>query len=385
MNNIKSIKANFNVDFSSSNGPSLRSLSSNNKSSKNRRVNNSPFTLDVDIEIPGQGITAIFGHSGSGKTSLLRCIAGLHRSTGGKLSINGKTWQDKGVFVETHHRSLGYVFQEASLFEHLTARDNLLYATKRATEPPSEEIFQQTVKLMGIESVLENYPQQLSGGERQRVSIARALLSNPQLLLMDEPLASLDERRKQEILPYLERLRGELNIPILFVSHTVDEVARLADYIVVLEQGKVVTKGTLTEVLSRIDLPFRLGEDTGVIVEGKVAERNKRWHLVRVEFDGGDLWLKDNGDAIGQSVRIRVLARDVSLSLENHQDTSILNRIPAEILEISPGSDQALSLVRLKVGSTVIIARVTGRSVEHLQLETGKKLWAQIKSVAIVR
>ncbi|MCP4992265.1 MAG: molybdenum ABC transporter ATP-binding protein, partial [Gammaproteobacteria bacterium] len=200
---------------------------------------------------------------------------------------------------------------------------------------------------------------------------------------MDEPLASLDERRKQEILPYLERLRGELDIPILFVSHSVDEVARLADYIVVLEQGKVVTKGTLTEVLSRIDLPFRLGEDTGVIVEGKVAERNKRWHLVKVEFDGGDLWLKDNGDAIGQSVRIRVLARDVSLALENHQDTSILNRIPAEILEISPGSEQALSLVRLKVGSTVIIARVTGRSVEHLQLETGKKLWAQIKSVAI--
>jgi len=384
MNNANTIKANFNVDFSMKNG-SFFAKKLPKRPFNNSAINKKSFTLDVDIEIPGQGVTAIFGHSGSGKTSLLRCIAGLHSSTNGKLSINGKIWQDESTYVETHQRSVGYVFQEASLFEHLTAGENLLYATKRAAIPPSEETYQQTIHLMGIDPILDNYPNQLSGGERQRVSIARALLSNPQLLLMDEPLASLDERRKQEILPYLERLRGELDIPILFVSHSVDEVARLADYIVVLEQGKVVTNGTLTEVLSRIDLPFRLGEDTGVIVEGTVAERNERWHLVRVEFDGGDLWLKDNGDAIGQSVRIRVLARDVSLSLENHQDTSILNRMPAEILEISPGADRALALVRLKVGTTVLIARVTGRSVEHLQLKPGKKLWAQIKSVAIVR
>ena len=341
--------------------------------------------MDIDLEIPGKGVTAIFGHSGSGKTTFLRYIAGLQAVKKGELVINGETWQDKETYLPTHKRALGYVFQEASLFEHLTAKGNLLYATKRSELSSSDTLYEQTLKLLDIEAILESYPHQLSGGERQRVAIARALLVNPKLLLMDEPLASLDNARKQEILPYLERLRSELQIPILFVSHSIDEVARFADHLVILEDGKVVANGKMSELLSRLDLPVHFGEDTGVLVEGKVVERDDKWHLVRVEFSGGELWLRDNGDDIGQAVRIRILARDVSLSLQPHKDTSILNRLSAEVLEILPGNNKALSLVRLKTGTTIVIARVTCRSVEHINLSIGKKVWAQVKSVAIVR
>jgi len=346
---------------------------------------NKHFNLDVELEIPGQGVTAIFGHSGSGKTTLLRCIAGLEKDNNGFLTVNGQVWQDGMTYLETHKRPLAYVFQEASLFSHLTAKGNLLYAMKRSGLAETADLYHQTTSLMKIEQLLDRYPEQLSGGERQRVAIARAILVNPQLLLMDEPLASLDIARKQEILPYLEQLRTELDIPILFVSHSIDEVARLADYLVIIEQGKVLAQGTMTEVLSRIDLPIQFGEETGVLVEATVAERDSVWHLVRAEFSGGEIWLRDGGDAIGQEVRIRVLARDVSLALVDHPDTSILNRLPAEVIEISTDTKNALSLVKLNIGSTIIIARVTRRSLAHLKLDVGSKVWAQIKSVAIVR
>lgn len=343
------------------------------------------FNMDIDLDIPGQGVTAIFGHSGSGKTTFLRCMAGLQPIKQAQIIVNGDIWQDENGLLATHKRPLGYVFQEASLFDHLTAEGNLLYAVKRSTPTTSGSNYHNTISLMGLESILDKYPRQLSGGERQRVAIARALLINPKLLLMDEPLASLDEGRKQEILPYLEQLRTELKIPILFVSHSIDEVARLADHLVILEKGKVIANGKMTELLSKIDLPVHFGEDTGVLIEGTVVERDSKWHLVRVEFTGGELWLKDNGDAINEAVRIRILARDVSLSLTKQEDTSILNRLSAEVLEILPASNKALSLVRLKIGSTIIIARVTNRSVENLGLQIESKVWAQIKSVAIVR
>jgi len=346
---------------------------------------NNQFNLDVDLKIPGQGVTAIFGHSGSGKTTLLRCIAGLQKDPSGSIKVNGQVWQDESTFLETHNRPLAYVFQEASLFSHLTAEGNLAYAMKRSGLSESSDLYHQTVTLMDIASLLDSYPEQLSGGERQRVAIARAILVNPQLLLMDEPLASLDNARKQEILPYLEQLRTQLDIPILFVSHSIDEVARLADYLVIIEQGKIIAQGTMTEILSRIDLPIQFGEETGVLVEAKITERDSEWHLVRAEFSGGNLWLRDGGDAVGANVRIRILARDVSLALVDHHDTSILNRIPAEVVEISTDKDDTLSLVKLKIDTTVIIARVTYRSLSHLKLGVGSKVWAQIKSVAIVR
>ena len=343
------------------------------------------FSLDVDFTAPGSGITVIFGHSGSGKTTLLRCIAGLEKPESGLLVVNGDTWHNETLFTPTHKRPLGYVFQESSLFSHLTAQANLNYAIKRSGQPPSIELYDRVIAIMDIKPILQRYPHQLSGGERQRVAIARALLIQPRVLLMDEPLASLDTARKQEILPYLERLHVTFDIPVFYVSHSMNEVARLADYTVVLDQGRVVAQGNPSDVFSRIDLPLHIGDDTGVILTGKVAQRDSRWHLMRVEFEGGELWVRDAGDSLKQSVRVRVLARDISLALACHDDTSILNRLEVEVAEIRQDKDGFMSLVRLKTGQQYLIARLTQRSVDHLKLETGKRVWAQIKSVAIVR
>lgn len=342
------------------------------------------FTLNVDVNIPGQGITAIFGASGSGKTTFLRCVAGLLKANEGHLEVNGKVWQDEKLFLPVHRRPLGYVFQEASLFPHLTAAGNLAYAIKRSPAAPDADLYERVLATMGIAAILQRYPTQLSGGERQRVAIARALLVQPRLLLMDEPLASLDSARKREILPYIERMHAAFNLPILYVSHSVDEVARLADTVLVLDEGKVVAQGKLNDVFSRIDPSLDLEEETGVVLQAQVLERDQRWHLARAVFDGGELWVRDGGNAVGQPLRIRVLAKDVSLALAPHEDSSILNRVAVEVNEISVDRDEAMALLRLQAGAEYLLARVTRRSVEHLQLVPGKKLWAQIKSVAIV-
>ena len=341
--------------------------------------------LDVDSSIPATGITAIFGHSGSGKTSLLRCIAGLEKADQGKLFINGECWQDDSLFLATHKRPIGYVFQEASLFPHLSAQKNLAYATKRADRPVSPEFYNRVITVMGVEDILTRYPNQLSGGERQRIAIARALLIQPRLLLMDEPLAALDHKRKQEILPYLERLHESFDIPILYVSHSMDEVARLADHILVLDQGKIIAEGELTEVFSRIDLPQRLEQESGVILHGKVKEKDEQWQLMRIAFAQGEIWLPDSGEILEQEVRIRILAKDVSLALNNHDDMSIVNRIEVKVAEIKSDADNAMALIRLTMGKDYLVAKLTKKSTHHLQLKVGMSIWAQIKSVAIVR
>jgi len=343
------------------------------------------FELDIDIVIPGQGITAIFGESGSGKTSLLRCIAGLEKNACGCLQVNGELWQGASVSVPTHKRSLGYVFQEASLFEHLSAMGNLRYALKRNNQTANPELLEQVIGVMGIAGILSQLPEALSGGERQRVAIARALLSQPKLLLMDEPLASLDTARKLEILPYLERLRNSFNIPILYVSHAVDEIVRLADHAVIMEQGKVLAQGDITELFSRVDLPLGVGNEVGAILECKIVQRDKQWHLMRVAFDGGELWLPNVANNENNTQRIRVLASDVSLTLSPHTDSSILNVLSGQIAEIINDQDPAMSLVRLKVGETFLVARLTQKSLHNLGLSLGKGIWIQIKSVAIVR
>jgi molybdate transport system ATP-binding protein len=354
----------------------------------------SQFNFDVDITLPTKGITTIFGHSGSGKTTLLRCIAGLHRASNGHLKVNGEAWQTPDFFLPTHKRPLGYVFQESSLFPHLTAEGNLNYAIKRCDTKVEPSLYQQIIEVMGIGHLLKRKPQQLSGGECQRVAIARALLIQPKLLLMDEPLASLDMARKQEILPYLEHLRSSFDIPVLYVSHSMDEVARLADQTLVLEQGKVIAQGPVTDVFSRIDLPIHLQEQTGIILQGMIAERDEQWHLSRIAFNGGSIWVRDGGDALNQSVRLRVLARDISLALTPNEDSSILNRVPVEVTDITNDDDEAMALVRLKTRNghenaelepSYLIARITRRSADHLNLSTGQQLWAQIKSAAIVR
>jgi molybdate transport system ATP-binding protein len=243
---------------------------------------------------------------------------------------------------------------------------------------------ERVLDLLGIGHLLERRPDSLSGGERQRVAIARALLTSPCLLLMDEPLAALDLARKQEILPYLERLHDELEIPVLYVSHAPDEVAHLADHIVVLDRGRAVAAGPLTDTLARLDLPIRLGEDAGVVLDAQVAERDENWHLTRVTFNGGHFWARDAGHAVGQRVRVRVLARDVSIALNHSFGTSILNALPATVEAIADEAHPALALVRLRVGASPLVARLTRRSVQALELTPGKVVFAQVKAVALV-
>lgn len=349
------------------------------------RVNFGEFTLDTDLRLPGTGVTALFGPSGSGKTTLLRCFAGLQRAAEGRLTINGDCWHDdsRKLFLPTHRRPLGYVFQEASLFTHLSVRRNLEFGMKRVVAAERRVAWDQAIELLGIAHLLERMPSGLSGGERQRVGIARALLTSPRLLLLDEPLAALDLARKQEILPYLERLHDELSIPVLYVSHSPDEVARLADHIVVLEQGKVLAAGPLADTLARLDLPIRLGEDAGVVLEGTLAERDAQWHLARVDFAGGSLWVRDIGTPVGRQVRLRILARDVSVALQRF-DSSIVNSLPATVFAHGEDNHPALVLMRLQVGDEFVLARLTRRSAAHLNLAVGQQVWVQIKAVALL-
>ncbi len=349
------------------------------------RLDRGGFVLDVDLQMAGQGVTAVFGPSGSGKTTLLRLIAGLDRAPG-YLEVNGEIWQDDTarLFLPTHKRALGYVFQEASLFAHLSARRNLEYGMKRVPSDERRVPMNRVLDLLGIGHLLDRMPESLSGGERQRVAIGRALLTSPRVLLMDEPLSALDLARKQEILPYLERLHDELEIPILYVSHAADEVARLADHIVALDGGRAVAEGPLADTLARLDLPIRLGDDVGVVLDARVGERDATWHLARVSFAGGTLWVRDTGLPAGHRVRIRILARDVSVALEHHVRTSILNLLPGTVEAIADESHPAVALVRVNVGGQPIVARVTRRSAAALGLTPGMPVWLQIKAVALI-
>ncbi|WP_323751534.1 molybdenum ABC transporter ATP-binding protein [Marinobacter sp.] len=341
------------------------------------------FALDVDLNLPGSGITAIFGHSGCGKTTLLRCIAGLQAAQG-QLSVLGEPWQTASDSWPVHRRPLAYVFQETSLFPHLSVRKNLLYGYRRVPAEQRKIAPEQVYDWLGLAPLLDRMPARLSGGERQRVAIGRALLTSPRLLLMDEPLSALDQQSKQDILPYLERLRDTLAIPVLYVSHSTAEVARLADHIVMMDRGQVIAQGPLQETLARTDQPFRLEEDAGVILNGEIAEVDAHWQLSKVAFDGGELWLRHHDHlSTGMSVRVQVLARDVSIALQEHRDQSIQNLLSATVdyiaREVTPGT----SLVRLLAGETPFLARLTSRSAHQLQLTPGLQVWLQIKSVAL--
>jgi molybdate transport system ATP-binding protein len=340
------------------------------------------FSLDVDLNLPLRGVTAFFGPSGSGKTTLLRCIAGLERSPQGRLTVAGRIWQDERHWIPTHKRPLGYVFQEASLFSHLTVLGNLNYGLRRIPTGTRVSV-EHAIELLGISHLLARKPDRLSGGERQRVAIARALAVNPRLLLMDEPLAALDLKRKQEILPYLDRLHDELKIPVLYVSHAPDEVARLADHLVVMEAGRVVIDGPLAATLARLDLPIHLGEDIGTIIEATVGEIDNQWHLMRLDFPGGHLWARDSGLSAGRRVRVRVLARDVSLA-DQLGHSSIQNVLNGIVDAIGEDEHPGLALVRLKVGEAMLVARLTKRAAFALALEPGKEVWVQVKSVALL-
>lgn len=347
------------------------------------RLERGGFTLDVDLTLPGRGITALFGHSGSGKTTCLRAMAGLERAPGGLFAIGGETWQDEDSFVPTHQRSLGYVFQEASLFPHLSVRGNLEFGRKRAAAAPQPFALPAVAELLGIDSLLDRRPDSLSGGERQRVAIARALLSAPRLLLMDEPLAALDLKRKLEILPYLERLHGELSIPVIYVSHAPDEVARLADHLVLLEAGKVAASGPLMETLARADLPPAFADDAGVVLEA-VLGGHEEDNLSRLDFPGGSLRVGRRPEDVGARLRCRIHARDVSLALEKPAASSILNILPATVTAVVPTDTPGHVLVQMRAGSTLLLARITERSRRELAIEPNQPVWAQVKAVALL-
>ena len=344
------------------------------------------FSLDVDLRLPGRGVTALFGPSGCGKTTLLRCLAGLERPSQGYLSVNGEVWQDDSasVCIPAHQRPVGYVFQEASLFPHLSVMGNLQYGRQRSPQAASLDL-DHVMDLLGIRALLHRKPDALSGGERQRVGIARALAVNPQLLLMDEPLAALDVQRKQEILPYLDRMQQSLDIPVIYVTHSPDEVTRLAHHIVVLENGKAVASGELSSTLSRLDLPVRLGEEAGVVIQTKVGSIDQAWHLARMDFAGGGLWTRDLGLALGTPARVRILARDVSLARDKPSRSSIQNSLQGRFDSFADDEYPGLALVRVLVEDTALLARVTHRSLAELGLQQGDEVWVQVKSVALAK
>jgi molybdate transport system ATP-binding protein len=357
------------------------------------------FTLDATFSVPARGITALFGPSGCGKTTLLRAIAGLEKDARGHFRIGDTVWQDATQRLPTHQRAVGYVFQEASLFAHLSVQQNLEYGFKRIAAEQRQIPFEQAVDLLGLAPLLQRHSSQLSGGERQRVAIARALLTSPQLLLMDEPLAALDHQRKQEILPFFERLHAELKIPMIYVSHAPDEVARLADYLVLLENGRVQASGPIAEMLTRADLPLAHDHDAGAIIDATVTALDTDYHLATVSFPGGDISIAEQNLAVGEKVRLRILARDVSLTLKHQTDTSILNIIPVTVTALSEENslqntsqhtsqntlhNKTQLLVQLDAAGTTLLARVTRKSADALKLAPGKLVFAQVKSVALL-
>jgi len=352
----------------------------------------SAFELKLELQLPAQGITVIFGPSGSGKTTLLRAVAGLEKNPQGLIQIGENIWQDtkQGIYVPTWQRPLGYVFQESSLLPHLSVAENLNFGLKRvlksANSAPTaaNKALQASIELLGIGGLLQRMPDELSGGERQRVAIARAIAMQPHLLLMDEPLASLDAARRQEIFPWLARLRDELKMPMLYVTHSAEEVTRLADHLVVLDQGHVKAQGSVSAVLTQVVNPVVVGEDAGALIAGCIGAVDAQWHLSRVDFDGGCIWMRDAGLPVGKAVRIRILARDVSLAISEPTNTSIQNQLRGSIQSITPDAHPSQVMVVLKCGADEVLARVTKRAVDELSLQVGQSVWAQVKSVALV-
>lgn len=347
------------------------------------------FTLQACVNLPLQGVSVLWGASGSGKTTLLRSLAGLERAQG-LVHMGSQRWQDdaQGLFTPVWQRRLAYVFQEASLFDHLDVQGNLDYGLNRlpsAQRSAARQAQNDAVEVLGIGHLLLRSPLNLSGGERQRVALARALSVQPCLLLLDEPLASLDLQRKQEVLPWLEKLRTHLKVPMLYVTHSADEVARLADTLVVLDQGHIRAAGPVHQVLASVQTPIQLGDDVGALVSAQVAGHDAPWGLSRLSLPGGDLWVAGTDKPLGAQVRLRILARDVSITLERARDTSIQNHLlcVVECLAPEPGGQQVL--VQLNALGTTVLARVTARAVSRLSLHPGQQVWAQIKAVSLMR
>jgi len=353
------------------------------------RLDRGGFSLQVDVHLPATGITALLGPSGSGKTTCLRVLAGLEPQATGTVRVLGEVWQDSalGVFHPVHRRPVGYVFQEASLFDHLNVQDNIRYGFQRTPAAQRRHGWDHALELLGIAHLLQRRPSELSGGERQRVAIARALATSPRLLLMDEPLAALDTARKAEILPWLEQLHERLDIPVVYVTHSADEVARLADHLVMLEQGRVLAQGPVAELLTRLDLPLAHGDSAAALIDAITCGVQSDSGLCELRFDGGTLLLPQTRSTPlpeRTPVRVRIQARDVSLSLVQPEQTSVLNILPATVADLADdGPGQVL--VGLQLGGTRLLSRISRLSCERLGIAPDRRVYVQIKGVAMVR
>ena len=342
------------------------------------------FSLEIRFDSGGR-VTSLFGRSGSGKTTLINLIAGLGKPDRGRIAIDGTVLLDTAVGIDLppRRRRVGYVFQEARLFPHMSVKSNLLYGYRRVPEEERWADPALVIDLLGVGPVLQRRPAGLSGGEAQRVAIGRALLASPRLVLMDEPLASLDAGRKEELLPYLERLRDEMKVPIVYVSHTVDEVVRLADTVVLIDSGRVIASGPVNDVFSRLDLrPYTGRFEASVILRARVTGRDDAGGVTVLKHGGGQLKVPALPHPVGAEVRVRVRARDVALAVGEIGNLSIRNRLTASVAEIG-ALDDAIVEVRLDVAGDPLIARVTRDAIAALDLAPGSKVTALIKSTAI--
>lgn len=343
------------------------------------------FHLNVDVDVPMSGITAIFGPSGSGKTTLLRCLAGLERAPDGFMQVGNEVWQDEkiGLCLPLHQRPIGYVFQEPRLFPHYNVRANLLYGYKRVPVKERRIAIEQVVDILGIGHLLERRIHKLSGGEQQRVAIGRALLTSPKLLLLDEPLASLDIQRKQELLPFIRRLHEELHIPVIYVSHAIAEILQLADRVVLLKEGAVLATGLLNEMITSLNLRGNFGAHRiGAILDARVVCREPQYGLSQLEFKGQSMFVPIQPVAVGQPVRVHILSNDISLVVGRADTaTSVLNILEATIVEVREMSPSSVDVL-LDIG-VPLVASITRKSLVTLGLKVGQQVYAHIKAVAL--
>lgn len=339
------------------------------------------FSLDVAFKIGRVGVTALFGPSGAGKTSVINAIAGLFRPDEGRIVIDGRVVLDTkaGVFVPARERHAGYVFQDARLFPHMSVANNLRFGWRRAQNPVSEDEVARVIDLLGLSHLLKRSPKALSGGEKSRVALGRALLASPDILLLDEPLAALDAARRSEILPYLERLRDGTKLPMIYVSHAVDEVARLADEIVVLREGRSVEQGSVFDLLTRLGTSI---DPVGAVLDAKVQSHRSADGLTVLSFDGGDLIVSQIARPTGARVRVRVRAEDIMLAREEPRAISANNVLPAHVTAIRR-SEGLQAEVQLACGASRLVARITRASVARLELAEGTPVFAIIKSVIV--
>lgn len=344
----------------------------------------SGFKLNVDLSLPNTGLTAIFGHSGSGKTTLLRCLAGLETPTSADISINNVFWASKGHVLPVHKRPLGFVFQHANLLPHLTVRRNLEFATKRAVCEITTFSIDHIIELFSLEPLLDVKPSMLSGGEQQRVAMARALLIQPQILFMDEPLASLDMNAKNSLIPVIQTIKDTLSVPILYVSHSVDEIVRLADRILIMDSGKIVNHGNPNHVLSDLDIPMSFGEDLGVVLTGVSTDYCEKYGLTEVIIEHQALSILGKAKGQKPNVGVRVLAQDVSITLSEDHLSSIQNKLKANVVSVADDTQFGLKIIKLAVGEQYILARITAKSAASLKLEIGLPVFVQIKSAVLM-